>query len=51
MWTEQLTYEDDTLLCEALSGQVIRHGTVLIVEIVSNTQSSHEQGAALEHMR
>ena len=54
MWTERLCYEQDTLLCEALSGQVIRHGTILIAEIVNKTSQESTAGVlsgAAEHMR
>ena len=54
MWTERLAYEQDTLLCEALSEQVIRHGTILIAEIVNKTSqesTAGRQNGAAEHMR
>ena len=54
MWTERLAYEEDTLLCEALCGQVIRHGTILIAEIVNKTSqesTAGPQNGAAEHMR
>ena len=54
MWTERLSYEEDTLLCEALCGQVIRHGTILIAEIVNKTSqesTAGPQNGAAEHMR
>ena len=48
MSTEAVECDGDTSLCDALGGQLLRHATILVLEVISK-MSTNEQSASVSH--